>query len=155
MDRLAIMEAAAVAALYPTIVAKAYFPYAQEITPYFTTRIVRFAVESAEDDLGEDIPVDRYTIAIRYVAGHLSQGYQGELPDAVYDVIAAVLAYFGDHEELSTASLDALDFVGPVGARLTAGQYSAFTNSGIGPTQVGVEFTLDLPLIRDPYPTED
>lgn len=154
-ERLVVMEKEAVASIYPAIDAAAYFPYQQEATPYWLTRLVRLQVESGEDGLGEDVPLDRYTIALRYVAGHLSQGYEGELPDQIYDIIVAVLAYFSDHEELSTTTLGAIDFVDAPGAVITAGQYSAFTNSGIGPTQVGVEFTLDLPLIRDPYPTED
>lgn len=156
MERLTVMEREAVNTLTAGQVdAVAFFPYQQEVMPYFTNRVVRFAVESGEDGFGEDVIIDRYSIAIRYVGAHLTEGYQGEAPDKLYEVIPAMLDYFSKHELLSTSSLDPIDFVDPEGAQITDGNYGAFTNSGIGPTQIGLEFTLDLPLIRGPYPTDD
>lgn len=156
MERLTLMEKEAVNTLTSGKVdAKSFFPYQQEVLPYFTNRLLRFTIEAGEDGLGEDVIIDRYQIEIHYVAAHLTEGYEGEAPDKIYEIIPAMLDYFSKHELLSTSTLDPIDFVDPEGAQLTDGSYNAFTNSGIGPTQIGPKFTLDLPLIRGPYPTDD
>lgn len=76
-----------------------YWPYQQEITPYFWNRINSMETE----DISGDITIDRYSIEMGLVCGHFTEGYRGELPALVYsEWIPSVLRYFRAQRWLNT-----------------------------------------------------
>lgn len=133
-----------------------YWPYEQEKAPYFWNRINGLTVEK---DLSADWIIDRYSIEMGLVVGHLTQGYRGQNYTKVAEYITSVLTYFDAHPMLDTVSGDyidsELDYLWPEdgGAFITGipqGTRSA-SNAGIGTTQIYLGFILDLPLMRKVY----
>lgn len=121
-----------------------YF-WQQETFPYWTNRLG--AITHEIDSQLEHI--FNYTVTMRLVIGHLSEGYKGEREDELYTTyIPDTLAYFSQRIQLQNASYPTqmvdLDPRG-VFVRLGTG-LAIFDNTGIGVQQVGAEFTLDLPI---------
>lgn len=158
MDRIAGMQIEAAAALQTTagqnqLVAKTFWPYQQESFPYMFNRIsAHEVVRDASDtyNISEDIVADVYTVAMRLVVGHLTEGYEGERQEDIYEFIPLLLDFFDENQLLTTtASPTPLDFIAANGAIITGGTgLSAFSNSGVGAMQLGWELNLELPIIR-------
>lgn len=131
-----------------------YWPYQQEITPYFWNRIN--AMDS--DEIAGDTTIDRYTIEMGLVCGHFTQGYRGELPAQVYsDWIPAVLKYFRAHRWLNTNegiyktrarwlfNGEQVEITGiPQGHRTV-------NNAGVETPQHYIGFILSVPLVANLY----
>ena len=146
IDRLVIMEKEAVADLYPDGVdAVGYFPYEQASFPYWHNRITSMT----PDEYAADIAKYPFQVTGRFVLGHYTEGFKGELLLSAYPVIEAVLAYFRDRPGMDTETLDEMEFVFDE-LRITnvIGPF-AFQNRGVGVTQVGFEVTWALPVIDD------
>jgi len=131
-----------------------YYPYTQEALPYWTNQVASVAFDRLR---GEDIEVRRYTVQMRLILAHLTENYDGVTFDTAYDIIPAVLNTFEQHPLLTnsthTTPLDAVfDPDAYHGAEVTAVTGPVvFTNAGIVTRQVGLQFTLQLPLIRKRY----
>lgn len=158
LSRIADMQVSALAGMTPSVKADAvpYYPYEQEAYPYFTNRLLGYRAVTSDDEEGmvaEDVAYDEYIIAMRLVMGHLKEGYEGDLPENLYEYVPVLIDYFDDHQLLtSTTYLTELNFVEPRGVLITgASPYGAFQNAGTINTQLGIEFSLRLPLLRDVF----
>lgn len=133
-----------------------YWPYEQERAPYWWNRINGLTVET---ELAGDVNIDRYSIEMGLVIGHLTEGYKGQNYTRVAEYIVSVLTYFDEHPYLGTVSGDYRDselryiWMEDGGAIITGvpGGARTITNSGIGTTQIYLGFILDLPLMREVY----
>jgi hypothetical protein len=125
--------------------AKLFFFYSQEAFPYWTNRVGPFtrALDSQE------FYVTTYSIILRLVIGHLSEGYDGALETTLQTVyIPQTLDYFSARTRLQnlTDTTPMVD-IDPRGILITGGTgLSVFEDSGIGVQQIGTEFTLELPI---------
>lgn len=153
MDRIAQLQQDAVDGLVVVNVAT-YYPYQQERLPYWTNQVQAVAFTR---DAGEDVEVRVYTIQMRLILAHRGENYDGATFDTAYDIIPAVLDTFEDHLGLtSSVHSEPLDAVfgraGYHGVEITAVSGPAiFTNAGIMGNQIGLQFTLTLPIIRQRY----
>lgn len=157
MLRLAAMEREALSAVGDTVLCDAvpYWPYTQEIFPYWWNRITNLEV-SQEPDLAGDVVVDTYTIDLGLVVAHLTAGYKGEMVSRVYTWIPRILDYFNLHQDLTSADplyTDPPDYVWIVeGGSILRGipqGLRTLANSGLGDTQqIAVVFQLEVPLLR-------
>lgn len=140
-ERAISLAKASLAALSTPVVSdgEAHARYTSELFPYWTARIAPFEVGSDSQDFDEySVP-----IALRLVLGHNSSGgYIGERDDELMTWIPHVIEYFNERELLVDAShtTEIVDLESARIVRCTG--YTEFTNSGIGGTQVGTEFTL-------------
>lgn len=138
------MEAmASVAGFYSTRI----FPYQQENFPYMVNRL-------GAKTLTADVPEDefRYTRAIakRLVIGHHTEGFKGQLTDKVTEWLVLIEDYYRDNTELTSAAFPIEPtYLHPLGSSLGADTgLVVFANNGIGVIQVGVEFTLLVPILE-------
>lgn len=158
--RLVEMQQEAMFLVTPSVVLDSvpYWPYQQEVAPYWWNRINSLEVE----DIADDIMVDRWEIEMGLVVDHITAGYRGENTARVANWITAILAYFDDHRELTTSAtwtgtqyltgLNNLfeDEGGAFVAGIPQGLRS-ITNAGQGATQLYVGFILHVPLLRQVY----
>ncbi len=130
--------------------AVAFFPYQQESFPYFVNWL---SGDDVDEDISEDIVFDRYVVTMRLVVGHFTEGYEGETSLDIYEYIPAIKAAFATNPYLtSTASTTALDSIAADGVNITGSTgLRAFVNAGLNVTQIGVDFTLELPILRKEY----
>ncbi len=130
--------------------AVAFFPYAQEDFPYFVNWL---SGDDEDEEVSEDIVLDRYVVTMRLVVGHLTEGYEGEVALDIYEYIPAIKAAFATNSFLkSTDSPTDLDSIAPEGVNITGSTgLRAFVNAGLNVTQIGVDFTLELPILREVY----
>jgi hypothetical protein len=138
-------RAAAVCELaVPGAVAKPFALYEQAAFPYFTLRIG----ETTFADMDEDRETRTYTVVIRLVIGHVTEGYEGDLETALYDYIVAVEDAFANRRGLQSPTYSAgMRYLNPRVTRLTRSTgLRVFQNIGIDAQQVGVEFTLVAPV---------
>lgn len=153
MDRIAQLETDAVDGIVEAN-AVSYYPYDQERLPYWANQVQSVAFERG---YGEDVEVRIYTILMRLVLAHRTENYDGVTFDTAYDIIPAVLDTFQSNRWLTTsAHADELDGVfsldGYHGAEIAAVTGPVvFTNGGVPTQQVGMQFTLTLPLIEQRY----
>jgi hypothetical protein len=156
MDRLPVMQKAALAALSTPVVCDAvdYWPYQQQSFPYWWNRIESMAVDL---EPGGDMEIHRYQISMAMVIGHLTEGYEGELSDAAYTRIAGVMDYFRQHKDLCDGTTYTTPptwlWISDGGARITGIPNGTRTlaNSGLGVQQVAVVFNLEIPLLFEVY----
>lgn len=139
---------------YP-IPAVPYWPYQAESCPYFFNKIVSMEPEN----ISNDTAVDRYTIEMGLVCGHLTAGYKGDLSmEVLSEWIPAVLQYFDKQRWLNTkAGIYTKParwvFHGDNGAEITGipqGQRT-INNAGVEATQHYIGFMLAVPLVRNRY----
>lgn len=121
-----------------------YF-WTQEAFPYWTNRL-----GTTTHELDSQIEhIFNYTVTMRLVIGHLSEGYKQELEDKLYTTyIPDTFAYFSQRIQLQnltfTGQMVDLDPRGVFIRHCTG--LAIFDNTGIGVQQVGAEFTLELPI---------
>jgi len=146
MQRIQAIQLEAV----PDADAVTYWPYTQETFPYFTNRLA----QTEHGELSEDVEEREYTVAMRLIVGHWQSGYAGNRIEEIYRYVPAIEdAFAGVAETLvSTSYPDPAIYLHPNGVNITRHTgVVVFTNSGMGFQQVGVEFTLNLPMLRDTY----
>jgi hypothetical protein len=156
MDRLPVLQKAALAALSTPVVCDAvdFWPYQASAFPYWWNRADSMTVEY---EPGGDSEIHRYQISMAMVIGHLGEGYTGEQSDKAYTWMAGVLDYFRQHKNLvdGTTYTTAPDWLWIVdgGARITGIPNGTRTlaNSGLGVQQVAVVFNLEIPLLFEVY----
>lgn len=151
LDRIVAMEKEALSSLAPGVNAVPYWPYQQSEFPYFTNRPGPW---SPDYERGEDVALDGYSIAMRLVAAHVDEGYEGGPQGNIHQWILAVINFFEDKPFLtSTAYSTALDFINSdPGAEITSHTgLVIFRNAGVFAQQLGVEFTLEVPVLRQIY----
>lgn len=136
------------------------WPHQQETKPYFTLRLGPMQQDITTYD--EWIEGYNHTILIRLVTAHLTQGQIDEPEDNNHHYIVLVEDYFRKHPMLTTDSGTYEDDGGPNYLLYAGNQYQAeivshtgiviFLNTGLANQQVGCEFTLRLPYLRDALP---
>ena len=152
MDRLAAMEKEALSAFYADAddVGVLDWPDQQTVFPYWTNRVGPYDLTF---EYGEDVPTDNFTVLMRLVGGHVGEGYEGEPQSNLHQWILAVMNFFEDRPFLTSASYATdFDFVDPLGALLMSHTgVVVFQNAGTLASQLGCEFTLTLPALRQAY----
>ena len=105
LARCVVIEKAALAALTPSVSADAvpYFIHTQESFPYFTNRIGNVEVGYDSNEMDRDI----YTVVIRLVVAHITQGYDGVVETDLYNYIPAIITAFNENEGLQSATYPA------------------------------------------------
>ena len=159
MLRIASMEKQALADMTPNVTADAvdFFPWEQEVPPYFVNWLSgyreRLSIDDQDEDSSEDIPVEWWAVTARLVIGHLGEGYKGEIARDLYDYMPAITQFFRTHPYLtSTAYPTPLDMIGPISLVIPDGTgLRVFSNAGIVNQQVGTEFTLQIPILIEAY----
>lgn len=120
-----------------------YFFYWQEAFPYWTNRL--------GDDViafdSEDYDLRTYTVILRYIVAHLSEGQPGAPEDKLYTDIPAIEDYFIARPNLQSATYPNIPrYIAPNGAVFQRSSgLRIFDSAGILARQVGVEFTLSVP----------
>lgn len=125
--------------------AKPVFFYVQESFPYWTNRVGPYT-RSLDS---QEFFITTYSIILRLVIGHLTEGYDGALEATLQTTyIPQTLTYFAKRIRLQnltdTTPMVDLD---PRGVLITGGTgLTVFQDSGIGVQQIGTEFTLEVPI---------
>lgn len=156
-DRVFAMQVEALATISENV-DTLYWPSQQNDHPYFVNRLGAMSVDTAT--FSEDIESYQHTVLMRLVVAHYTEGYKGEAPEKVLQLIQATEVYFREHEDLTTnagsfttepdyllvanTNLLQATLVGHTG-------FIGFDNGGIGQIQLGCEFTLNLAFIRRVY----
>lgn len=145
LTRIIAIAKAALASMTPAVVADGvpYFYHSQEGYPYFTVRVSNMDSAGYGDNaITQELDADVYTITLRLVIGHITEGYSGEPEDCLYDYIPVIKAYLNSRDQLQTAGYTTeLRYL--IDARCTgAAGYRVFQNAGIAALQVGTEFTI-------------
>lgn len=151
LDRVVAMEKEALVTFKPGVNAVPYWPYQQNEFPYWTNRPGPW---SQDFEHGSDIALDTYTILMRLVAAHVTEDYEGNPQSDLHQWIVAIINFFEDNELLtSTAYSTALDFIYPDAAAEITSHTGVviFRNAGVLAQQLGVEFTLEVPVLRQVY----
>lgn len=158
IDRIVQMQVDAVSGVagVPTPDAVGYFPYSQERTPYWMNHVQTFdVVRDSGAGVAEDIELRVYTVQMYLVYAHMDENYWGITQDKLYEVIPAVLDYFGDRPFLTNSvTSDPLDYIWQEsgGAQIENGQGIALLqNSGVNERQIASRFTLSLPILHSIY----
>jgi hypothetical protein len=152
LARCVEVEKEAILAAFSTqIDAIPFFVYQQESFPYFTHRIAGDEIGSE----GNEIDRDSYTVIIREVIGHITQGYMGEVETLLYEHIPVIKTAFNTNEGLTSAvypdDMEAL-IEGDTARMLSHSGFRIFQDSGlIGVTQVGVDYVLTCLFHEDLY----
>lgn len=129
-----------------------FFFYQQETFPYFTNRL-------GEDVItfdSEDYSVRTYTITMRFVMGHITEGQAGAPETQLYTHIPTIEQHFLEHPQLTSdhypTPITGLSALNTVLTRDTG--LRVFNNAGILAQQVGCEFSLSVPY-HSPIDYED
>lgn len=139
LDRIVLMQKEVMTDLGQTADAVPYFYHVQGAWPYWTNRVGDIQIS---DDGSEDFDRDTYTIVMRLIIGHLTEGYHGELEADLYAWIPAIKTYFNEREGLQSDTMTTwLD--GLIRARVTSiTGFRIFQDAGISTNQIGTEFNL-------------
>jgi len=126
----------------PTADSVPRFFYAGEAFPYFTHRVSN--IDYAADNNNENTDIATLDIVIRFVVGHLTQDYAGEIEKMLYSNVSTIKNYIQQRELLQSAAYPTRpDLL--ISAYITnMGGLRVFENTGIQQQQVGCEFTLQL-----------
>jgi hypothetical protein len=131
--------------LTPAVVADGvpYFYHTQEAFPYFTIRVSDMTSAGyGEGALTQELDADTYTIILRLVIGHITEGYSGQPEDLLHDYIPVVKAYLNARDQLGSAAYPTeLRYLMDAHCTGCSG-YRVFQNAGISALQVGTEFTI-------------
>lgn len=124
-----------------------FFFWWQETFPYFTLRLD----EDTPDGIAEDMQTDTYSVRLRLVVGHITEGTPGILDDNLRNYIPLVNRKFHKNVMLTSASYtDEMDILDPEGARITqVTGLRIFQNAGFSVTQVGCEWAIRCPFTID------
>lgn len=125
-----------------------YFPYSQEVFPYFYNQLGNGNYEQ----VSMDYPVQTRVINMYLVLAHLTEGYRGDVQTKLDDYVLKVVEGFMSPKHCMLQSqayptpsphlLDAVQVVSDTGVR-------AFTNGGLNEQlQIGVQFELRLTLVN-------
>lgn len=116
-----------------------YFIYSQDTFPYFTNRD---GAGTSTSDESEEFDLDTYTVIMRLIIGHVTEGYIGDLETTLHTYIPTVKTYFNSRVSLqSVAYPEAL--VGIRYARIINWTgLRVWQTAGIQSLQMGTEFTL-------------
>lgn len=134
-------------AVDPAFKAYAKYPYSPAQTPYAlvyvggrTLRVGQFGSES-DDHL--------QTLSVLFVLGYVTEGQDGELAEKLYQTyLPALYDHFYLTKWLTSPSYLAYpEWLSPVEVRMAHGGWQRFANSGTGNDQLGVLFTLTLPMV--------
>jgi len=142
LSRLVEMQKAA----YPGSDAVPIAFYAQEATPYWTNRIDSALVE----ENSENLQVITYSINMRLVLAPVNEGWENEAEKLIATYLPTILLYFGQRRQLKRTSADtAVASLDPRGSLITSvnADYN-MQNSGIGVTQFGIDFTIEVPMYQ-------
>jgi hypothetical protein len=126
------------------------FSYTQDAFPYMVNRIGTKALNESPDDTFDYTR----TIAKRLVIAHSTEGFKEQVADRVTDWITKFEDYYRENDMLTSAFYSTVPtYLAPAGVILSADTGVVyFANSGLGlPLQVGVEFTLQVPIMRSNY----
>lgn len=126
------------------------WPGQQTTTPYWVNRWGPYELDY---DYGEDIPIDRFSVLMRLVGGHFKEGYEGESQTDLLKWMVAVMNAFEDATNLESATYpDGIEFIADPGATLVSNTgLVIFQNAGVLAQPAGIEFTLQIPVLRQAY----
>lgn len=143
MNRVVSMEKEAVVATYPGVNAYPYLFHFQETFPYWTNAL---GPNEPRFD-SELLSVRTYTVTARFIIGHLTEGYFGDLEATLYTDIPTIENFFMQRNQLTNTEYpNPLDQLSPVGIAIAVTQgLTVFENSGIPVRQIGTEFRILLP----------
>lgn len=148
IDRIAELEIAAMAAMSTPVTgvnAADHFTYVQSVFPYWTNRPGRITFLDTEEDL--DYPI--YTVISRLVIGHATEGYTGDLENALQLWIPQIITYFNARPTLVTATYSS-GMANMLHARISGCTGLAILhNYGSIGSQVGCEFTHELQFVEE------
>lgn len=156
MLRIPAMQRECLSPLKGTAVdAVGYWLYQQEAFPYWTNRLANtdeFDYGEDQDTGTEDIEWRNYTVLMRLIVGHYTEGYKGEPQTILYEYIPLVEQFFAENPMLtSTLYPTDPDYLHYEAQLTNHSGIVAFQNGGIGVTQIGCEFTLIVPYVRQVY----
>ena len=153
MARVAAMEIEALATVTSgAFDAVKYWPYQQEVTPYMTNRLGEMTPDY--DAFTEDIEQYNHTILMRIVVDHVTAGYAGDKADLAYQYAQAIETYFRQHPQLTTDAgsyTTVPNYLQELTRLISHTGLVVFDNGGIGALQLGIEFTLQIPFLRETY----
>ena len=154
LKRIAAMQMEAIGpdtALSPPLdTAKSFWPYQQSTLPYMVNRLGTSTVDY--DTYSEEIQGIGYTVLMRLVVDHVGAAYEGGTANLAYQYIQPLQEYFRNHPLLTT---DAGDYTDPPDYLFFDAQLLShtglisFLNFGGMNIQLGVEFTLQIPFLRE------
>lgn len=123
-----------------------YFFYWQEDFPYWANRL---QPGTPDEYYTEDYTRETYTIIMRYVVGHLTQGQVGSVESLLWVDIPIIQAYFRARIGLTsatyTAFMDKLDAQNTTFNGLV--REGVFHDAGIEPLQIACEFSITVPIV--------
>ncbi len=123
------------------------FPlYTQADVPYWTNNIIDFTPGRGDDEFEYDYERCIYTAEIRYIIGHITDGYQGQPQEQFWADWKTIQDFFAARPGLiSTNYPTPLQYLDPQETILLPSPGLArFQNSGIGADQVGGVIRLQL-----------
>lgn len=124
-----------------------YFFHWQETMPYFTNRVANHQGEWIDEDQRRET----YTIAMRFVVGHLTEGTYGTPEMNVHSQEPLIQQYFANHIGLTddgNVYTTYLDYLDPQNVNfLGSNGFHVFPGGGLPVQQVGTEFLLEVPFI--------
>lgn len=127
--------------------ASAYFFNWGETLPYWTNRIT----DHQSVWLTEDQKQETYTVAMRYVVGHITEGAYGTPETILYAHEPIIQQYWTNHIGLTDDGglyTTYLDYLDPVNVDFRGSNgFHAFPAVGFPGSQVGTEFHLIVPFI--------
>lgn len=125
------------------------FGYAQETFPYMVNRLGTKIINESADDTFDYIR----NIAKRLVVAHKTEGFDGQASDKVADWLTLIEDYYRENIDLISPQFETEPaYLSPLG--VTLGNDTglvAFANSGTGTIQIGVEFVLQVPILKSNY----
>ncbi len=121
--------------------------YAQEQPKYWLTHIDSYAVELES----ENLQIITYQITMTLVLASTTEGFDQEAEKSIQTWLPTVLQYFGKRRQLKRTSADtAVTGLAPKGAFISGGKAGyGIVSSGIGQTQFGVDFVIEVPMVQD------
>jgi hypothetical protein len=120
--------------------------YAQEATPYWTTRIDSALIEEES----ENLQIITYSINMRLVLASVTEGWDNEAEKLIATWLPTILLYFGQRRQLKRTSADTSPLnLDPRGSLITSANADySMQNSGVGVTQFGIDFTIEVPMTQ-------
>ncbi len=153
LNRCVALQKEAMATINVPCDAVPYFFHWQEKGPYFTNRIPDTPIER---DGSEETDLNKPTVIMRLVIGHITESYKG-IPEAkLYEWLPVVKTYFQEHMWLQTSTATygnytaRMDNIFADDTRVTnGGGLRAFDNQGINQIQVGGEIILSCTILEE------
>lgn len=149
LARVVTLEKEAMASLNINADAVPYFNYPGSGFPYFTNRIADTPITN---DGSEDIDFNNPVVIMRFVVGHATEGYKGEIEGKLYEWLPPIKTYLQRRTnwlQCATAPYNTR-MEGLQQARISnAGGLRVFQNEGIDSNQIGAE--LQLTCVFDEY----